>query len=432
MKDDFTGDDNKVPGVAPDTPIASDPSSPSSPSSSSSPWSPSSPSSGSDGAPESLSEAGRTRGGRRGFWRRHRTAVGLTALALVAGGAGAAVATALVHAPGTGSNSTSGGALTASANPVSPGKVAAQVEPAVVDINVNIEYGQGAAAGTGMIITSSGEVLTNNHVVDGATKIHVSIPGHKHRYLAKVIGVDPSQDVALLQIEGVSGLPTVRIGNSASLSVGSQVVAIGNALGLNGTPTVTAGSITAMGRTITARDFMVGSETLHGLLQTDAALAPGDSGGPLVTPSGQVVGMDTAASTSPSSQQYSNVGFAIPINRAMSIVHQIQAGQASSTILLGSHGIMGIEVANPNQVQQNSTVQGAVVLGVVPNSPAQAVGIRRGDVVVAFNGHTITSANTLIPLVTSTKPGQQASVTWITPSGQKETATVTLMAGPAS
>lgn len=411
MKDDFTGDDNKVPGVAPETPIASDSSSLSA---------------------DSLAGAAPTRVKRRGFWRRHRTALGITALALVAGGAGAAVATAMVHAPGTGSNSASGNSLAVSANPISAGAVAAKVEPAVVDINVNIEYGMGAAAGTGMILTPSGEVLTNNHVVDGASKIHISIPGHKHRYLAKVIGVDPSQDVALLQIEGVSGLPTVHIGNSASLSIGSQVVAIGNALGLNGTPTVTAGSISAMDRTITARDFMVGSETLHGLLQTDAALAPGDSGGPLVTPNGQVIGMDTAASTSPSSQQYSNVGFAIPINRAMSIVHQIQAGRASSTILLGSHGIMGVNVQNVQQEGQTSTVQGALVRRVVPNSPAQSAGIRPGDVIVSFDGHTITSANALIPIVTSMKPGQQATVTWITPSGQKETATLTLMAGPAS
>jgi S1-C subfamily serine protease len=312
--------------------------------------------------------------------------------------------------------------------------VAAKVEPAVVDINV-IEATGGSAAGTGMILTPSGEVLTNNHVVEGASQIRVKIAGRSGSYPARVLGVDPTKDVALLQIEGVSNLPTVTL-SSTPPYVGEQVIAIGNALGLGGTPTVTEGTITALNRSITATDeFGDSGENLTGMLQTDAALAPGDSGGPLVNDLGQVVGMDTAAySGGATAQSFSNVGFAIPINTALNIVRQIQNGQASSTVILGSRAVMGVEVTDadsPYAFQfQPATSSGALVLQVNPGSPAAAAGLVPGDVIVSFDGHAVTSVSQLSQLEAPFKPGQSVSVTWVTPMGQSETASIQLVPGP--
>ena len=179
--------------------------------------------------------------------------------------------------------------------------IAAQVDPAVVSVTseavVNVSNGfggfggsyqeQATLEGTGMIVTSSGEVITNNHVIEGARSISVNLDGSTKSYAAKLVGTDPTDDVALLQIEGVSGLPTVTFGNSSSIQVGDPVVAIGNALALGSSPTVTTGIISAENRTITAADGSGNSETLHGLFQTDAAINPGNSGGPLVDSAGR-------------------------------------------------------------------------------------------------------------------------------------------------
>ena len=174
--------------------------------------------------------------------------------------------------------------------------IAAKVDPAVVDVNTILGLENGAAAGTGMVITSSGEVLTNNHVVDGATKITVEINGSGPALTAKVLGTDATDDVALLQIQGVSGLKTVKLGDSTKVSVGDRVVAIGNALGLQGPPSVSGGTVTALNQSITASDVGGGNaERLTGLIEIDAPLRPGDSGGPLVNTDAEVIGMDTAA-----------------------------------------------------------------------------------------------------------------------------------------
>src|SRR5216683_3060461 len=191
--------------------------------------------------------------------------------------------------------------------------IAAKVDPAIVDINTVVQTtsGNGAAAGTGMIITSSGEVLTNNHVVDGSTSISVTIAGHAGTYTAHVIGVSPKADVALIQIEGVSGLPTVSLADSSSVRAGDQVVAIGNALGAGGTPSATRGQVTAVDQTITASEGSGRSEILSGLIQEDASISPGDSGGALVNSSGQVIGMITAGEAQGFRSSSSTVGYAI-------------------------------------------------------------------------------------------------------------------------
>jgi S1-C subfamily serine protease len=183
-----------------------------------------------------------------------------------------------------------------------------------------------------MIITSSGEVVTNNHVIDGATSISVTLNGGSKSYTAKVIGADPADDVALLQIQDVSGLPTVTFGNSSTMAVGDSVVAIGNALALGSSPTVTTGIISAENRTITAEDDSGNTETLHGLFQTDAAINPGNSGGPLVDSAGQVIGMNTAgAADSSDGTSSQDIGFSIPSNEIVSLLSSLEHGGTVSS-----------------------------------------------------------------------------------------------------
>jgi putative serine protease PepD len=227
--------------------------------------------------------------------------------------------------------------------------IASKVDPAVVSVTsqVTLDVSGGGLAlggfggnyqeqetleGTGMIVTSSGEVVTNNHVIDGANSITVNLDGSSKSYTATVIGTDPSADVALLQIHGVSGLPTVTFGNSSNLAVGDPVVAIGNALALGSSPTVTTGIISAENRTITAANDTGGTETLTGMLQTDAPINPGNSGGPLLNSAGQVIGMNTAGAGSTSDGTSSqNIGFSIPSNEIVSLLPSLEHGGTIST-----------------------------------------------------------------------------------------------------
>ncbi len=187
------------------------------------------------------------------------------------------------------------------------------------------DSGQEELEGTGMIVTSSGDVVTNDHVVAGARSITVTLHGSSTTHRATLVGADQTDDIALLRIEGVSGLPTVTFGDSSTVQVGDPVVAIGNALGLGGSPTVTSGIISAENRQITASRDDGGTETLGGMLQTDAAINPGNSGGPLVDSAGQVVGMNTAgAGTSSDGSSAQDIGFAIPSNRISAVVDRLE------------------------------------------------------------------------------------------------------------
>ena len=202
--------------------------------------------------------------------------------------------------------------------------VAASVDPAIVDITTTLA--NGAAAGTGMVLTSSGEVLTNNHVIDGATDIRIQVAGHGVSYGATVLGYDAADDVALLQIDGVSGLTTIAAGDPDGAAVGDAVVALGNALGRGGTPAAAPGSIVALDQTITATDDDGSNpETLRGLIEVDAAIQPGDSGGPLVDAGGTVIGMDSAGSSSGPFSTTAVAGYAVPIDHALAIAHQIES-----------------------------------------------------------------------------------------------------------
>ena len=303
----------------------------------------------------------------------------------------------------------------------------ANVEKGVVDINTKLGYQSATAAGTGLVITSNGEVLTNNHVIQDATTISATVVTTGKTYSVKVLGEDPSADVALIQLQGASGLPTVPLGNSSSVHTGDAVTALGNAGGVGGMPSVVTGQVLATGQSITASDVGgANAEHLTDLIEMNAPIQEGDSGGPVVDSAGKVIGMNTAASTSGRFQVAANTAFAIPINDALTVVHQIENGQESSTVHLGLPGFLGVEV-NPQ-----GTASGALISGVVSGSAASKAGIQSGDVITGVNGHQVSQASDLTTLLQTHHPGDKVSITWQDQSGASHTATVTLGTGPAN
>jgi S1-C subfamily serine protease len=311
----------------------------------------------------------------------------------------------------------------------SGGRSAASADDGIVDITTNLAYQNAAAAGTGMVLTSSGEVLTNNHVIRGATTIRVTDPSTGRKYSATVVGYDLAADVAVLQLKGASGLKTVSLGDSSKVKVGQAVTALGNAGGVGGTPIAATGRITGLGKSITASDGGT-SERLTGLLETDAGIQPGDSGGPLVDANDNVIGMDTAASAGFAFESGGSDAYAIPINRALTIAKQIEAGHSASAHI-GATAFLGIEVAPVDSFSHSQAVAGAVVAGVVHASPAERAGLVYGDVIVALNNHRIASPTTLTALIQKQSPGAKVQIRWIDSSGTSHTAQATLASGPA-
>jgi S1-C subfamily serine protease len=312
---------------------------------------------------------------------------------------------------------------------------AAPVGSGVVVIDTNLAFQGNAAAGTGMVLTSSGEVLTNNHVISGATTIKVVVPNTTRSYTARVVGYDKTVDVALLQLQGASNLETVST-SSAQLSVGAKVTALGNAGG-DGRISSATGTVTGLGKSITASDDSGGSEQLTGLIETNAGVQPGDSGGPLVNSQGQVVGMDTAASSGFGFQNVSGTdAFAIPIAKALTVAHAISSGKASATVHIGATAFLGIEaesVSTPGYYGyrgQGASASGAVIAGVVSGGPAASAGLAAGDVITAINGQTVSSPTAISALVLTQKPGAKITVAYVDQSGASHTASVTLGSGP--
>jgi S1-C subfamily serine protease len=300
------------------------------------------------------------------------------------------------------------------------------ISPDLVLVNSTLGEQQEQAAGTGVVLTSSGEVLTNNHVIEGATSVQVTDVGNGRTYTATVAGYDRSHDVALLQLQAAQGLATAPLDTSTQPSVGQAVASVGNAGG-TGSLSTAAGTITALNQSITASDQSSGSsEQLTGLIQVKANVRPGDSGGPLVTTSGKVIGITTAAG---SSYQFrggsTTAGFAIPITDALPIGRQIAAGQSSSTVHIGPTAQLGVEVSG------SSSADGAAVINVLPGEPAQAAGIAAGDLITSFGGAAVDSPTTLITLIDRDHPGQSVSVGWSDQFGQSQRATITLGTGPA-
>ena len=362
--------------------------------------------------------------------RRHRRAAGaavILAAALAGMGAGHVV---LGSSPANAASTTSA--------TLSVSQVEAKVDPALVDVVSTIDYGEAEAAGTGIVLTSSGEVLTNNHVVEGATSIKVTDIGNGKTYSASVIGYDVSADVAVIKLQAASGLKTATVGNSSRVAVGQGVVVIGNAGGAGGTPAAATGTVTALGQSITASDEISGSdEQLADMVETDADIQPGDSGGPLVNMSGQVLAIDTAGSTTfrfqfaGSDNTSGTDGFAIPINDALSIAKQIESGKSSSSVHIGASAFLGVEVASTSAYSNfGATTSGATIVGIVSASPAAGAGLVAGDAITSVGDHAVSSSSSLQDVMDQLRPGQKVTVSWVDQYGNSYKATVTLATVP--
>jgi S1-C subfamily serine protease len=305
------------------------------------------------------------------------------------------------------------------------------------------------------VLTSSGEVLTNNHVIDEATSISVTDIGNGQTYSASVVGYDRTGDLAVIQLHGASNLKTVTIGDSSKVTVGEPIVAIGNAGGLGGTPSVANGTVTTLNQEITASDDGGGNaETLTGLIQVDADVQPGDSGGPLVNSAGQVLGIDTAASSTNYASAGGGDGYAIPINTAITVAKQIEAGRTSTAVHIGPTAFLGVSVvADVSECTSGgigglggiggigglgdggdggSTTTGAVVCASAPGSPAESAGFVEGDVITAIGSQAVTTPQSLSTIIESHSPGQTVQVTWTDSEGTQHTTSVQLASGPAT
>ena len=321
------------------------------------------------------------------------------------------------------SSSTNGNGLTIQSVTNSPGaailpngesipKLVQRLLPSVVSIDVTGAAGEDQ--GTGMIISSTGLVITNNHVISSATSggtITVTRSGTTKKLPATLIGTNPINDVALIRINNISGLPAVSFGNSKQLNVGDAVVAIGNALGLAaGTPTVTTGIVSALGRTVTASSS-ASTETLNDMIQTDAAINPGNSGGPLLDSAGNVIGMNTAvAGTLPDGSSAQNIGFAIPAANIQALLKQLIAGP---TVI--NHGAyMGVEIESLTPALQQqyhfSVSSGAVIMSVVAGTAAANAGLKQGDIIVGINGENIGGGADVQQVLSSYHPGDLITI----------------------
>jgi S1-C subfamily serine protease len=359
-----------------------------------------------------------------------------------------------------------------------------KVEPSLVIVSTTLQYASEQAAGTGMVLNSSGLVLTNNHVIENATKITATSVATGKTYPAKVVGYDITGDVAEIQLQGASGLDPITAANPVTVRSGISVVAMGNAEGQSQIIPAT-GQVTGLNQTITATDQggTVTTETLHGMIETNANIVAGDSGGPLANTAGQVIGMDTAGNDVSTPGQQSAAGFAIPIQTAEAVASQISAGHASSTITIGYPPFIGIYIGqgtSPSPTAQAkqerndgngfggggfggngfggngfggsgsgnnagcytsnadltvpqtiaSVNSGTLVLGTICGGPAASAGLTAGSVITVVSGQTIGSPQDLTSVVSKYQPGTQIQLTWVTPVGQTKTGTVTLTAGP--
>ncbi len=302
-------------------------------------------------------------------------------------------------------------------------QAAKAVVPGIVVVDTELGMQNGAGAGTGIVIGSDGTVLTNNHVVEGSTNISVTDMGDGRTYHGTVAGFDRQDDLAVIKLQDASGLQTAPLGDSDKVKVGDSIVGVGNAGG-TGSPTAAGGQVSGLDRSITASDESAGaSEQLTGLIQVAANIQPGDSGGPLINSSGQVVGVNTAASQGFRLGAGGGQGFAIPIDKAVSIAKQIQAGTASDRVHIGDSAFLGIAMSDAGG-------SGALVRNVVAGGPAESAGLGTGDVITGLDGHAIDSATSLTNTMDQHHPGDTVTLTWTDQTGQSESGRAGLSQGP--
>lgn len=294
-------------------------------------------------------------------------------------------------------------------------KVSGSVVSIVTSTKISSYFGgsyDSSAAGTGVIVSDSGYILTNKHVVDGATSISVVLDDGTIYEDAKVAAVDPLNDIAFVKIEGATGLKVATLGDSKTISVGQQVIAIGNALG-EYQNTVTSGIVSGTGRSLTATDSTGSmSERLSDMIQTDAAINSGNSGGPLVNAAGEVIGINTATSSAAE-----NVGFAIPISSVKGMLSQlVEKGEAARAYV----GTYGIEITAEVAKEYNLPVNAGAYLysassysAILKDSPAAKAGLRDKDIITAVNGVKVGAAGSLSSLVGEYKPGDTVQLTVI-------------------
>lgn len=295
----------------------------------------------------------------------------------------------------------------------------------VVTIISNLYYSDSSeAAGTGIILSSDGKILTNNHVIEGATSIEVTVESTGKTYVANVVGTDATNDVALLQLVGASGLK-VSTTETDTPAVGDEVASIGNAEG-TGDLVTAAGTITALEQSITVgNEYSGAEESLENLIQIDADVVSGDSGGPLVNADGDVIGIVTAAS----SGSADITGFAIPISDALDIIDQIESGVETDTVEIGLPAFLGIQLSTATTTQ---TTAGVAVGGVIAGTPAEEAGLVAGDTITAVDGTAVATSDALSDLIGSYEPGDSVTVTYTNAAGTSQTVTVTLSEGPAA
>jgi S1-C subfamily serine protease len=295
-----------------------------------------------------------------------------------------------------------------------------------VVIETDLAYQGAAAAGTGIVLSSSGEILTNNHVIRGATTIDVVVPGTGRTYKATVTGYDVSRDIAVLQLEGASGLKTATLGDSSTVAVGDAVTALGNAGG-TGSLVRASGTVTRLDASITANDDSGGTETLTGLIETNANVQPGDSGGPLLDANGRVVGVDTAASSTGggyAAYSQTTAGYAVPIDTALEIVDQIESGDGPSTVHVGGTAFLGVTL-------QQRPDGGVAIADVVSGGAADDAGLAAGDTITGVDGQSVSSSSDVSTALLAKHPGDTVTVGFTSRDGVSATVTVTLGSGPA-